>query len=112
VHDSEVTESWEGTPSDTGVDHVVPPSSVVRNLGPVFEKSKIAHVIAEKQLTDSMPDADLGAVATVMARSASSKRHTRSPLDCDPTNKQPSFQHDEEVMTVEVSAVGTARAAQ
>jgi hypothetical protein len=67
VHDSAVTESCVGTPSVTGEDHVVPPSSVVRNLGPALATSRTAHVIEEKQLTAPMPDADTGAVTVVTA---------------------------------------------
>lgn len=44
-HESAVTKSCDGTPKATGADHVVPPSVVVRNLGPLFEDSRIAHVI-------------------------------------------------------------------
>jgi hypothetical protein len=42
--ESDVTESCDGTPKLTGVDHVVPPSRVVRNLGPLLPESRMAHV--------------------------------------------------------------------
>jgi hypothetical protein len=46
VHESDVTVSCDKMPKLTGVDHVAPPSSVVRNSGLPFTVSRIAHVIA------------------------------------------------------------------
>jgi hypothetical protein len=45
-HDSAVTVSCDRSPKLTGDDHVAPPSSVVRNRGPLLAVSRIAHVMA------------------------------------------------------------------
>jgi hypothetical protein len=46
-------------------------------------------------------------VRALIVWDVASYRQTRSPLDCDPTKRQPSLQHDEACTYVDVSVVGT-----
>jgi hypothetical protein len=59
-----------------------------------------------------MPVAPVGAVSGVIVCDVASYSHTKSPPDCDPTKRQPSFQHDEDWMYVDVLALGTVMVVQ
>ena len=59
-----------------------------------------------------IPVAPVGAVSGVIVCDVASYSHTKSPPDCDPTKRQPSFQHDEDWMYVDVSALGTVMVVQ